>query len=108
MLDPVDLTRALLAIPSPTGHEHAVTAFLADQLAELGWQVGRQPVRDGRENLFAHRGNPVVVLSTHVDTVPPGGAAMIFSPSFSLNSDRRSFCGSDNDCSCSLPWLIRG
>jgi acetylornithine deacetylase len=71
MLDPVDLTRALLAIPSPTGSEHAVTAFLADHLARLGWQVACQPVRDGRENLYAHRGNPVVVLSTHVDTVPP-------------------------------------
>ncbi|MGH7522696.1 MAG: M20/M25/M40 family metallo-hydrolase [Gemmatimonadales bacterium] len=71
MHDPVDLARALIAIPSPTGREHDVTAFLADHLAELGWQVTRQPVRDGRENLYAHRGNPVVVLSTHLDTVPP-------------------------------------
>jgi acetylornithine deacetylase len=71
MLDPVDLTRSLLAIPSPTGHEHAVTAYLAGRLAELGWQVIRQPVQDGRDNLYAHRGNPVVVLSTHLDTVPP-------------------------------------
>jgi acetylornithine deacetylase len=71
MLDPVDLTRALLAIPSPTGQEHAVTAYLAGHLAELGWQVTRQSVRDGRDNLYAHRGNPVVVLSTHLDTVPP-------------------------------------
>lgn len=71
MFDPVDLTRALLAIPSPTGREHAVTAFLAVQLSQLGWQVTRQPVRDGRENIYAHRGDPVVVLSTHLDTVPP-------------------------------------
>jgi acetylornithine deacetylase len=69
--DPVDLTRALLAIPSPTGQEHAVTAFVADHLAGLGWQVTRQLVGDGRENVFAHCGNPVVVLSTHLDTVPP-------------------------------------
>ena len=71
MIDPVDLTRELLAIPSPTRHEHAVIAFLAAKLTELGWQVTRQPVRDGRENLYAHRGAPVVVFSTHVDTVPP-------------------------------------
>ena len=71
MTDPVDLTRELLAIPSPTRHEHAVTAFLADRLLTLGWQVTRQPVRDGRENLYAHRGAPVVVFSTHLDTVPP-------------------------------------
>jgi len=71
MIDPVDLTRELLAIPSPTRHEHAVTAFLAAKLSALGWQVTHQPVRDGRENLYAHRGAPVVVFSTHVDTVPP-------------------------------------
>jgi acetylornithine deacetylase len=71
MLDPVDLTRELLAIPSPTGQEHAVTAFLAARLASLGWDVTRQPVTDGRENLYARRGAPVVVLSTHLDTVPP-------------------------------------
>ena len=71
MIDPVDLTRELLAIPSPTRHEHAVTEFLAGRLAGLGWQVVRQPDRDGRENLYAHRGAPMVVFSTHVDTVPP-------------------------------------
>lgn len=67
----LDLTRSLLAIPSPTGAEHAVTAWLATHLEALGWQVTRQPVRDGRENIYAHHGAPVVVLSTHLDTVPP-------------------------------------
>jgi acetylornithine deacetylase len=71
MTDPVDLTRALLAIPSPTGHEHAVTAYVAAELCRLGWTVVLQPVRDGRENVYAHRGNPLLVFSTHLDTVPP-------------------------------------
>ena len=71
MTDPVELTRALLAIPSPSGREQAVTAFLADYLSGRGWQVGLQPVSEGRHNLYAHRGNPVLVFSTHVDTVPP-------------------------------------
>ncbi len=71
MIDPVDLTRELLAIPSQTRNEHAATAFLAGRLRQLGWQVTLQPVRDGRENLYAHRGAPVVVFSTHLDTVPP-------------------------------------
>ena len=71
IVDPVELTCQLLAIPSATRHEHAVTAFLADRLTQLGWQVVRQPVRDGRENLYAHRGAPIVVFSTHLDTVPP-------------------------------------
>lgn len=71
MTDVLELTRALLAIPSPTGAEHAVTAWLADYLGRRGWLVERQPVRDGRENIYAHRGAPVVVFSTHLDTVPP-------------------------------------
>ena len=71
MLDPVDLARELAAIPSPTGHEHAVVAFLADRLRALGWTVDRQPVSGGRDNLYARRSPPVVVLSTHLDTVPP-------------------------------------
>jgi acetylornithine deacetylase len=71
MHDPVDLTRELLAIPSPTRHEQAVTAFMAHRLSELGWQVIRQPVGDGRENIYAHHGAPDVVFSTHLDTVPP-------------------------------------
>lgn len=69
--DPVEMTRLLLEIPSPSYHEAAVTAFVADYLKRRGWQVSLQPVTDGRHNLYAHRGNPVVVFSTHLDTVPP-------------------------------------
>ena len=69
--DPVELTRALLAIPSPSRREHAVTAHLASYLSGRGWQVTLQPVSDGRENLYAHRGSPALVFSTHLDTVPP-------------------------------------
>lgn len=69
--DPVALTRALLAVPSPTNHEGAVTALLAEYLRQRHWQVVLQPVTDGRHNLYAWSGEPVVVLSTHLDTVPP-------------------------------------
>lgn len=69
--DPVEMTRALLAIPSPTWSEAAVTAFLASYLERRGWGVTLQRVTDGRHNLYAHRGEPVVIFSTHVDTVPP-------------------------------------
>jgi acetylornithine deacetylase len=69
--DAVDLTRALLAIPSPSGHEQDAIAFLAEYLGGRGWRVILQPVSDGRQNLYAYRGSPVLVFSTHVDTVPP-------------------------------------
>lgn len=71
MIDAIDLTRQLLVIPSPTGHEQAVCAWVAHYLSGLGYTVERQPVSDGRENIYARRGAPVVVLSTHLDTVPP-------------------------------------
>lgn len=71
MPDPISLTRELAAIPSPTGEEGAVTAYLAGLLAELGHQVVRQPVSPGRENLYAWREPPAVVFATHLDVVPP-------------------------------------
>ena len=43
-MDPVQLTRALVAIPSPTGEEGAVVAHLALVLEELGYTVTRQTV----------------------------------------------------------------
>ncbi len=71
MIDPIALTRQLVEIPSPTGQEQAVCSWLAGYLHELGYSVTRQPVADGRDNIYARRAAPVVVLSTHLDTVPP-------------------------------------
>jgi len=68
------LARQLVSIPSPTGEEGKVASFLADSLSRHGWRVHRQPVTPGRDNLYATRGTPVVVLSTHLDTVPGGPA----------------------------------
>ena len=66
-----ELTRTLVNIESVTGNERACTAFLRDYLAERNYQVELQPVGPERANVFATRGVPEVVLSTHLDTVPP-------------------------------------
>ena len=67
-----DLTRKLIDISSVTGDEANVGEFLADYLVSLGYQVERQLVADGRFNVIATtRDKPRVVLSTHMDTVPP-------------------------------------
>jgi acetylornithine deacetylase len=71
VVDPVAWTRQLVAIPSPTGEEGAVGEFLARRLEDLGYRVTRQPVTPGRFNVYARRDPPVVVFSTHMDTVPP-------------------------------------
>jgi acetylornithine deacetylase len=67
----VELARELVRIESPTGEEGEVGEYLASHLAGLGYDVQRQQVTPGRFNVFATRGPPVVVLSTHMDTVPP-------------------------------------
>ena len=68
----VDLTRALVDIDSTTGCERAACTFLGSELRSRGFRVVEQPVSDGRFNLLALVDPaPAVVLSTHIDCVPP-------------------------------------
>jgi acetylornithine deacetylase len=71
VIDPVSLTRELIRIPSPTGDETAVVDFMAGLLERLGYHLVRLPVTPNRDCLYATIGTPVVVLSTHLDVVPP-------------------------------------
>jgi acetylornithine deacetylase len=67
-----ELTRRLINIPSVSGEERAVGRFLASYLEGLGYRVELQEIEPGRANLIAKTGaRPRVVLSTHMDTVPP-------------------------------------
>jgi len=66
------LTRRLIDIPSVSGEEGEVGRFLASHLEALGFGVELQEVEPGRSNVLARtRARPRVVLSTHMDTVPP-------------------------------------
>jgi len=70
-----ELTRALVDIDSVTPNEEAVGTFLADHLSVLANRTGgiveKMDVEPGRFNVFARWDQPVVTLSTHMDTVPP-------------------------------------
>lgn len=66
-----ELTRQLISIPSISGDEKQVGEFLAGYLKHAGFEVDLQDIGDGRPNIYARRGDPEVVLSTHTDTVPP-------------------------------------
>src|SRR5882762_2971394 len=70
-MDLFELTRKLIDIPSVTGDEGAVRGFLASYLEHLGYKVQQQRVEGERCNIIATNGSPRVVLSTHMDTVPP-------------------------------------
>ena len=67
-----ELTCKLIDIPSVTGDERAVGMFLKEHLEGLGYFVQLQEAARDRFNVFATTGAPSrVVLSTHMDTVPP-------------------------------------
>ena len=84
-IDPIDLTRRLVNIESISYHEGLAGAFLAEFLAKERYAVERMIVEqpdiartpgggDGeRFNVYAAMPGvtPDVVLSTHMDTVPP-------------------------------------
>jgi acetylornithine deacetylase/succinyl-diaminopimelate desuccinylase-like protein len=65
-----DLLEKLVAIPSVTGNEEAVSGFLEERFQASGWRVQSIAVSPGRRNLWIHRGRARVVFSTHCDTVP--------------------------------------
>jgi acetylornithine deacetylase len=70
-----ELTRALVDIESTTNHEKNVGDFLFAQLSILASRTSgrleRMAVEPNRDNIFASWGEPIVTLSTHMDTVPP-------------------------------------
>jgi acetylornithine deacetylase len=70
-VDPIELTRTLVSVESPTGAEGPVVGLLAGVLERAGYRVTRQPVSPGRDNIYAWREPPVLVFSTHLDCVPP-------------------------------------
>lgn len=74
-MDLCAFARSLIDVDSTTGKEHAAGELLYSALESRtrtgGGTVERMPVAEGRFNVFAAWGEPVVVLSTHFDTVPP-------------------------------------
>jgi acetylornithine deacetylase len=70
-----ELTRALVDIESISLNEERVGDFLFHHLSALaartGGRVEKIEVEPRRHNILATWGDPVVTLSTHIDTVPP-------------------------------------
>ena len=73
-MDLFALSRQLIDIESITGNEAAVGEAIARELTALGYAVERMPVEGDRLNVWATHPDhprPELVLSTHMDTVPP-------------------------------------
>jgi acetylornithine deacetylase len=74
-MDLFELARKLIDIESISGNELQLGEFLFEYLSAAvrrhGGRVERMPVEGDLFNIFAVWGEPVVTLSTHMDTVPP-------------------------------------
>jgi acetylornithine deacetylase len=73
-MDLFALTRRLIDIESITPNESAVGDFLCAELERRGFDSQKMPVEGARANVLATwpgHGRPEIVLSTHMDTVPP-------------------------------------
>jgi acetylornithine deacetylase len=74
-MDLFKLTRTLVDIDSVTPNECEVGTYLLEYLSDLanrhGGEVERLEVAPQRFNVYARWGDPIVTLSTHMDTVPP-------------------------------------
>ncbi len=70
-----ELTRSLVDIESVTNAELRVGEYIFDHLSALaqrtGGRVEKYEVEPQRFNVLARWGDPLVTLSTHMDTVPP-------------------------------------
>jgi len=74
-MDCFALTRALVDIDSTTGRERPVVDYLFSHLSALALKgngkLERMNAAPERDNVLLTFGEPVVTLSTHMDTVPP-------------------------------------
>jgi acetylornithine deacetylase len=71
LTDVISVTRGLVDIDSTTGREGDCVLWMATLLSEAGYGVVEQVVDGQRRNIYAAFGKADVVLSTHLDCVPP-------------------------------------
>jgi acetylornithine deacetylase len=67
----LDRTEALCRADTTTGREDHGLPLLSSLLTELGAKVELQQVTPKRHNVLATWGEPKLLFSTHLDTVPP-------------------------------------
>ncbi len=87
-IDPVELTKSLVARPSVTPRDEGALVLLEEKLKAIGFRTERMRFEedgaDPVDNLFARWGDaaPVFAFAGHTDVVPPGDLADWTSPPF--------------------------
>ena len=74
-----ELLKKLISIKSPSGQERLIQEFIEGFFARLGVKLERQEVEKDRFNLF-FKGKGDILISCHVDTVPPAGMRGAYRP----------------------------
>ncbi len=74
-----ELLKELISINSVSGKERNIQEFIQDWLSRRGVELERQLVEGDRFNLI-YRGKRPLLISCHVDTVPPLGMKDAFKP----------------------------
>ena len=69
-MDEIAFLEGLLSIPSPTGEEDAVAAYLVDQMAGLGFEAHRDEAGNAVGMIGSRETGCEIVLLGHMDTVP--------------------------------------
>ena len=75
----IQILADLISIPSPSGKERKIQEYIENFLKGLNLKVRRQEVERDRFNLFVDSGSDVLI-SCHVDTVPPLGMREPYKP----------------------------
>jgi acetylornithine deacetylase/succinyl-diaminopimelate desuccinylase-like protein len=98
----VQLLAEMVAIDSVTGNEGPIARHLADWLDAHGIAAILQPCKD-RHNVIGvvGRGEPALVLSGHIDTVPPNVGAWTYGPFTPTVADGRLYGLGTSDMHCS-------
>jgi len=98
----VQLLAEMVAIDSVTGNEGPLARHLADWLDAHGITAILQPCKD-RHNVIGvvGKGEPALVLSGHIDTVPPNIGAWTYGPFTPTVADGRLYGLGTSDMHCS-------
>ncbi len=83
MLDPLEITKQLISLPSITPKDEGCQKLLMQHLQPLGFSIEALPFNDVN-NFWARRGHkgPVLAFAGHTDVVPTGPAEQWSSPPF--------------------------
>lgn len=71
----LELCRELVRIPSISGEEGPIAAFVGDWMTAMGFRVERDPLGNVFGMREGHRPGPTLLLDAHLDTVPAGDPA---------------------------------